>query len=91
MVLSVPLYKQADATSAGAPYLLITVVFSLTVYLLESYLDFRQLRRFSGKQCVLPKELTDYVKPETFTKTVEYGKDKFSFKIVEVDIIPLPL
>ena len=49
-----------------------------------NYQDRRQLGRFSDKNCKLPVELKDHVKDETFNKSVAYGKDKFSFKIIEV-------
>jgi len=86
-MLSLPIYKQSSAAESGnqaVPYLLLTIVFSLVVYTVESYLDRRQLNRFSGPKCRLPIELENFVTSETFVKSVAYGKDKFSFKIFEV-------
>mmetsp|Transcript_27667 Transcript_27667/g.38113 ORF Transcript_27667/g.38113 Transcript_27667/m.38113 type:complete len:472 (-) Transcript_27667:1008-2423(-) len=81
-----PVYKQSSITESSnqaVPYLLLTIVFSLVVYIVESYLDRRQLNRFSGPKCRLPKELESFVTSETFVKSVAYGKDKFTFKIFE--------
>eukprot|EP01035_Chromulina_nebulosa_P066449 gene66449-90968_t len=83
---SLPIYKQSSSTVLDAnvvPYLFLTLLFTTVVFIVESYLDRRQLSRFSGPKCVLPKELVDFVTSETFDKSVAYGKDKFAFKIFE--------
>ena len=85
---SLPIYKQSSSTVLDAnvvPYLFLTLLFTTVVFIVEAYLDRRQLSRFSGPKCVLPKELVDFVTSETFDKSVAYGKDKFAFKIFEVE------
>ena len=87
---SLPIYKQSSSTvlaENNVPYLFLTLLFTSVVFIVESYLDRRQLSRFSGPKCVLPKELVDFVTSETFAKSVAYGKDKFAFKIFEVSLI----
>jgi STE24 endopeptidase len=59
-----------------------TVAFTIFIFLVEFYLDIRQLKTFK-KGGKLPKELSSHVSDETFNKSVAYGKDKFSFKIKE--------
>ena len=84
---SFPLYKQHDWESGSTswsevPYLELTLAFTVFIFVLEAYLDIRQLLKFySG--ATLPKDLKSYVTQETFDKSIAYGKDKFSFKMVE--------
>ena len=64
------------------PYLGLTIGFTVLIFVLEAYLDFRQLSTFYSTKS-LPSELTDHVSDETFKKSNEYGKDKFGFKMIE--------
>lgn len=87
---NLPVYKQyidapSNTSADPVPYLFLTILFTTLVFIVESYLDHRQLSRFSGPSCVLPKELVDFVNAATFDKSVAYGKDKFAFKIIEVN------
>lgn len=82
-----PIYRQegwkaADDASSAIPYLLLTLLFTATVFCFEFLLDLRQYGRFS-KNNGIPKELKDHVSNETFTKSIAYRKDQFGFRITE--------
>jgi STE24 endopeptidase len=80
-----PAYTQAGwrPEQVGAiPFMGLTIAFTVFIYLLEAYLDWRQLRTFYTTKA-LPKELVNHISDETFRKSNAYGKDKFSFKIIE--------
>ena len=80
-----PVYKQEgwNASQIGdVPYLGLTLAFTVFIYLVEAYLDWRQLQTFYNTK-TLPKELVEHISEETFKKSNEYGKDKFAFKIFE--------
>lgn len=64
------------------PYLGLTLVFTSFMYVLEAYLDIRQLQAFTSTKN-LPKELVTHISDETFRKSNAYNKDKFSFKMIE--------
>jgi STE24 endopeptidase len=64
------------------PFMGLTLAFTVFIYILEAYLDWRQLRTFYTTKS-LPKELVNHISDETFRKSNAYGKDKFSFKIIE--------
>lgn len=80
-----PMYTQNGwhPDQVGAvPFLGLTLGFTAFMYILEAYLDIRQLRTFSSAS-TLPKELTAHISEETFRKSNAYGTDKFTFKIIE--------
>ena len=83
--LDYPIYKQVafdPSQVSEVPYLLITVLFIVLVYVVETYLDFRQLSKIVNSPS-LPKELIAYVSAEKFEKSNSYSKDKFMFKLCE--------
>lgn len=84
-MLSLPLYKQAGCASApgAAPYLWLTVGYTLLVFVVEFWLDLRQLARFNPQTARIPRRLERVVKQETFDKSIAYKKDLLSFKMVE--------
>lgn len=80
-----PLYKQENWSAdqmGDIPYLGLTIAFTVLIFVLEAYLDFRQLSTFYSTKA-LPAELADHVTDETFKKSNYYGKDKFAFKMIE--------
>lgn len=80
-----PVYKQSNWSADlgdGTPYLKLTLGFIVGVFVVEYYLDTRQLRTYR-KGGSLPSDLVDYVSTETFDKSVAYGRDKFTFKMFE--------
>lgn len=82
---SLPIYKQngwVDTQESKIPYLLLTLAFTVFIFGVEIYLDFRQLSKFTYNNGI-PKELKQFVKQETFEKAIAYRKDLFKFKIVE--------
>jgi site-specific recombinase len=82
---SLPLYRQSawDATQLGdVPYMNITLIFAVIVFVLEYYLDIRQTLAFYTHLSLAP-ELKGHITDETFKKSTAYNKDKFSFKMVE--------
>lgn len=85
MLDQLPIYRQAGniTSSDDPPYLLMTLSFTLIVFLFEHWLDRRQLRRFDPRSARLPACLAQSVTQETFDKSIAYRKDVFSFKIVE--------
>lgn len=82
-----PLYKQhgwdrEQSASDPVPYLALTVIFSVLVFLFETYIDIRQLKNFYTIK-TLPKEITGAVTDETFKKSSHYGGDKLFFSRFE--------
>lgn len=82
-----PLYRQGGLSQDAASeplsiYFWGTLAFTVFVFTVESYLDFRQLARFNGGP-KLPAQLKEFVTDEVFKKSISYGKDKFVFKIIE--------
>lgn len=80
-----PVYRQSawNASQVGdIPYLGLTLIFTVLIFAVELNLDVRQLKTFYTTKG-LPRELVHHINRETFTKSNEYGKDKFLFKIVE--------
>mmetsp|Transcript_26156 Transcript_26156/g.43581 ORF Transcript_26156/g.43581 Transcript_26156/m.43581 type:complete len:464 (+) Transcript_26156:53-1444(+) len=80
-----PVYKQEgwSADQKGdIPYLQLTIGFTILIFVVEYYLDARQLMAFYT-QLVLPAELKEHISDDTFKKSSAYGKDKFAFKMVE--------
>jgi STE24 endopeptidase len=80
-----PAYTQKGwhANDVGpVPYLALTLLFTAFMYVLEAYLDLRQLRAFTSTKA-LPKELVSHISEETFRKSNAYNKDKFAFKMIE--------
>ena len=78
------MYKQAGtaASANDTPYLAITLTFTLFVYVLENYLDTRQLGNFKAAKDV-PVLLKEFILVDKFAKSLRYGIDKFSFGIFE--------
>jgi STE24 endopeptidase len=79
-----PIYRQEswDAAQLGdVPYMQLTIGFIVLIFVIEFYLDWRQLGLFTSAS--LPKELVAHITPDTFKKSNAYGKDKFAFKMVE--------
>jgi len=80
-----PIYKQQgyDINQRGdIPYFLITIVFSVSIFALEWYLNRRQINKYI-KSTELPNQLKDSITDETFKKTISYGLDKLSFQSTE--------
>lgn len=80
-----PYYKQVGWSIEkhdDVPYLLLTLCFTVLVFSIEWYLDFRQLHLFNTIK-VVPKELVGTISDETFHKSNRYGADKFRFGIFE--------
>jgi len=61
-------------TTEPYPYFEIVIGFLIIVYVFETYLEIRQRRRY--KSTVIPDEIKDIVKEETFTKAQQYGYAK---------------
>ena len=90
-----PIYKQhgysADQLNA-IPYLLIVIAFSFIIFAVEFWLDIRQLNLFRVSKSI-PKELNDLKDSidkdlfetieDSFHKSTAYGRDKFSFGLIE--------
>jgi STE24 endopeptidase len=57
--MAIPYYSQANTPSAVVPFLELTVLFDLVLYVFETYLDVRQHRTFSIKD--IPQKLTEVV------------------------------
>jgi STE24 endopeptidase len=57
--------------------------FSLFVYLMEIYISFRQLLKYSDQRATIPKMLEKYVTEKKFKETLTYGYDKLSFGMME--------
>jgi ABC-type phosphate/phosphonate transport system permease subunit len=82
-----PLYKQSgwqESQHAGddIPYLGLTIIFGIFVFLFESYIDTRQLKNFHTIK-TLPKEIAGIVSEDTFKKSSLYGGDKLFFSRFE--------
>jgi STE24 endopeptidase len=85
---SCPLYRQAGLVDSNdiSPYYWLTIAFTVVIFVFESYLDLRQLAKFtSGAK--LPEDLKKFVAEDVFTKSISYGLDKFQFKIVESNLM----
>lgn len=85
---SFPLYRQADSNSStgDVPYLFLTLAFTTVVFAFEFWLDLRQLAKFDLTTARIPARLVDVVKQETFSKSIAYRKDMFSFKLIESSV-----
>eukprot|EP01041_Mallomonas_annulata_P011346 gene11345-23739_t len=79
-----PVYKQEGCDRPSGPYslLFLTLLFTLSMFLLELYLDFRQLNKFRTAKRI-PVELEKVVPEEKFKKSLTYGADRFSFGLIE--------
>jgi STE24 endopeptidase len=80
-----PWYRQQEWNSQSSddiPYLGLTVVFGVLVFLFESYIDMRQLSNFKTIK-TLPRELTGTIPDDVFQKSSLYGADKLSFSRFE--------
>ncbi|RYY81257.1 M48 family peptidase, partial [archaeon] len=81
-----PYYKQAGWESSAAdnvPYLTLTVAFATLVFLVEIYLDHRQMRKFNPKHAQIPERLREVVQAEIFEKSLAYRREAFAFKLYE--------
>lgn len=77
-----PLYTQGGWEVAdlddGIPYLQLSVLFTLAVFLFERWLDNRQLSRFTSKNAKITDER---IPKDVFDKSLSYGADKLSFSM----------
>jgi STE24 endopeptidase len=62
------------------PYLEWTIVFLTAVWLFETYIAYRQHRKY--KEYTLPKALTGIISKEKYLKAQSYGLDKSRFGII---------
>ena len=80
-----PLYKEAgwtdDSADSPMPFLLCCLLFSLTIYSWELYLNTRQLDLF--RETEGPAECPKGVSKDVFTRSLRYGADKLSFEMYE--------
>lgn len=77
-----PVYKQSGCGEVddGIPYLLISLAFTVVVFVFEFYLDSRQLFCFrAGKGSDPPTGVLNSV----FEKSLRYGEDKITFGMYE--------
>ena len=84
-----PIYKQKNWSSESnetneIPYFALTVLFSVFVFLLEWFIEQRQIKNFKTIK-TLPKELHEVVTQEVFTRSNDYGADKLTFKAFEAN------
>jgi STE24 endopeptidase len=79
-----PIYKQGGYTqsSDGIPYFQYTVIFAVSVFFFEYWLDIRQYIKFATSKS-LPTELKGKFPEEKFLKSLAYGKDKAGFGLFE--------
>lgn len=81
-----PLYRQSgwdkQQTDDQFPYLGLTILFGVLMFLFESYVDIRQLTNFYTIK-TLPKEIKGVVSEDTFKKSSLYGGDKLFFSRFE--------
>jgi len=79
-----PYYKQHGISdiASSVPYLFIVIIFTLLVFLIEIYLDFRQLNNFKTATKV-DSHLEQHIDSDTFIKTLKYNAAKYSFGIFE--------
>jgi STE24 endopeptidase len=81
-----PLYRQSGWDKQQAddqfPYLGLTILFGIMMFLFESYIDIRQLQNFYTIK-TLPKEIKGVVSEDTFKKSSHYGGDKLFFSRFE--------
>jgi STE24 endopeptidase len=63
------------------PYFDFIVGFIAFVYLLETYLELRQRRRFYEK--TIPKEVEHAINQEKFNKNQAYGLDRSTFSLIQ--------
>lgn len=85
LVKDFPIYKQngwSGEQVGEVPYFYLTLVFTIAVFIMEFFLDIRQLIRFQTSKAV-PKELKGFIPEEKFFKSLSYGTDKFSFGLIE--------
>eukprot|EP01031_Cornospumella_fuschlensis_P045725 gene45725-55966_t len=83
--LGIPYYKQPgfENSESAYPYLALTLAFATLVFLVEIYLDHRQMRKFNPKHARVPERLREMVQEETFEKSLRYRRDAFAFKLWE--------
>lgn len=67
-------------------YLAVALYFGVAVFVLEFYLDSRQLRNFRTLKSV-PQSLQGVVSADKFKQSSEYGGDKLSFGCLEGSIM----
>jgi hypothetical protein len=77
-----PLYRQSGwdklQTDDQFPYLGLTILFGILMFVFETYVDIRQLSNFYTIK-TLPKEIKGVVSEDTFKKSSHYGGDKLFF------------
>ena len=77
-----PIYTQKEwrenELDAEVPYLQLSILFTLSVFLFERWLDNRQLSRFTSKNAKIPDSRIPH---DIFHKSLEYGADKLAFSM----------
>lgn len=76
-----PEYKQKGWTAdkdTSVPFLPLSIAFGLFIFIIERWLDLRQLARYRNKNAKVPDPR---ISSDVFVKSLEYGKDKISFGI----------
>ena len=71
-----------DSSPLQLDYLAVALYFGVAVFVLEFYLDSRQLNNFRTIKSI-PKQLESVVPHEKFTQSSEYGADKLAFGCFE--------
>jgi hypothetical protein len=75
-------HHEEDSSPLKLDYLAVALCFGFAVFLLEFYLDSRQLRNFRNIKSV-PKALQGVITPKKFIQSSEYGADKLAFGCFE--------
>jgi STE24 endopeptidase len=84
-----PVYTQSGMqtdnkdSASSSNILLYTLAFAVVMFVLEYYLDIRQLFKFLAATSIPPELKHELISEEFFKKSLSYGKDKFSFGLIE--------
>lgn len=80
-----PYYKQVgwEDSDGAMPYLICTLAFATFVFVVETYLDHRQIRKFNHKYAKIPERLQGVIEIDTLEKSLAYRRDAFSLKLWE--------
>ncbi|KAL1918666.1 uncharacterized protein VTP21DRAFT_2688 [Calcarisporiella thermophila] len=73
-------FKIENLEDYSIPYKESVIGFSLAIYLLEQYLNYRQYRKYLDRE--RPKQLEPMVTQEDFSKAQAYGSDKIRFEFI---------
>lgn len=86
-VPSSPYYKQqgwkVEGLDPKIPFLQLSAAFGLLIFLIERWLDQRQLARYRDKNAKVPDKR---IPEDVFYKSLDYGKDKLSFAMFSTSV-----